>query len=136
MREKRTVQSRLFHFFADHEIGQELQAMSDWLDSHPKVLDWVETDLQLLPVTDCGRKGLPVESVLRCALLKQYRQVSYDELAFYLMDSYSFQAFARLALTIIPKKAVLQRISEATREQLNRVRRGWKGWNVGKSFDS
>lgn len=125
MREKSTVQNSLFHFFADHQIGQELQAISDWLDSHPEILDWVEADLQHLPVTDCGRKGLPVESVLRCAILKQYRQVSYEELAFYLMDSYSFQAFARLPVTIIPKKAVLQRtisrISEATWEKLNQV---------------
>lgn len=125
MREKHTVQKSLFHFFADHEIGQELQAISDWLDYHPEVLDWVAADLQPLPVASCGRQGLPVESVLRCALLKQYRQVSYEELAFYLIDSYSFQAFARLPLTIIPKKAVLQRtisrISEATWEKINQV---------------
>jgi len=123
MREKRTVQHSIFDFYADHEIGQELQAISNWLDAHPEILDWVEADLQHLPVSDCGRKGLPVESVLRCALLKQYRQVSYEELAFFLIDSYSFQAFARLPGTIIPKKAVLQRtisrISEATWEKIN-----------------
>src|SRR3954462_3042530 len=28
--------------------------------------------------------GLPAEAVLRCALLKQYRQLSYEELAFHL----------------------------------------------------
>lgn len=28
-----------------------------------------------------ARKGLPAEAVLRCALLKQYRQLSYQELA-------------------------------------------------------
>ncbi len=38
MREKRTVQSSIFHFFADHEIGRELQAISNWLDSHPEIL--------------------------------------------------------------------------------------------------
>jgi IS5 family transposase len=125
MREKHTVQNSIFHFFADHEIGQELQAISNWLDSHPEILDWVEADLQPLPVTDRGRKGLPVESVLRCAILKQYRQVSYEELAFFLMDSYSFQAFAHLPLAILPKKAVLQRtisrISEVTWEKINQV---------------
>jgi transposase, IS5 family len=52
MREKRTVQHSIFHFFADHEIGKELQAMSDWLDEHSVILDWVEADLQPLPVTD------------------------------------------------------------------------------------
>ncbi len=125
MRKKHTVQNSIFHFYADHEIGQELQAISNWLDVHPEVLDWVEADLQPLTVTDCGRQGLPVESVLRCAILKQYRQVSYEELAFFLIDSYSFQAFARLPLEIIPKKAVLQRtisrISEASWEKINQV---------------
>ena len=125
MRKKHTVQNSIFHFYADHEIGQELQTISNWLDAHPEVLDWVEADLQPLAVTDCGRKGLPVESVLRCAILKQYRQVSYEELAFFLIDSYSFQAFARLPLEIIPKKAVLQRtisrISEASWEKINQV---------------
>ncbi|WP_425484169.1 hypothetical protein [Allomesorhizobium camelthorni] len=33
---------------------------------------------------------------MRCALLKQYRQLSYQELAFHLEDSASFRAFARL----------------------------------------
>ena len=125
MREKRTVQSSIFHFFADHEIGRELQAISNWLDNHPEVLEWVAADIQDVKVNDCGRKGLPVESVLRCAILKQYRQVSYEELAFYLLDSHSFQAFARLPLEIIPKKAVLQRtisrISDATWEKINQA---------------
>ena len=125
MREKRTVQTTLFHLFADHTIGRELQMISDWLDAHPEVLDWVEADLRPEPVPACGRKGLPVESVLRCAILKQYRQVSYEELAFYLIDSYTFHAFARLPLSIIPKKATLQRqisqITEATWEQINHV---------------
>ncbi len=100
--------------------------MSEWLDAHPEVLDWVEADLRPVPVVkDCGRKGLPVESVLRCAILKQCRQLSYEELAFYLMDSYSLQAFARLPLEILPKKAVLQQtisqITEATWEKINQV---------------
>ncbi len=125
MREKRTVQSSIFHFFADHEIGQELQAISNGLDSHPEILELVAADLQEVKVNDCGRKGLPVESVLRCAILKQFRQVSYEELAFYLLDSLSFQAVARLPLEIIPKKAVLQRtisrISDVTWEKINQA---------------
>jgi IS5 family transposase len=36
---------------------------------------------------------------LRSALLKQYRQLSYKELAFHLEDSASFRAFARLPLS-------------------------------------
>ena len=39
-----------------------------------------------------GRQGLPSEAVLRCALVKQYHQLSYEELAFHLEDSTSFRA--------------------------------------------
>ena len=31
MRQERTVQASLFDLFADHEIGRELKAMSQWL---------------------------------------------------------------------------------------------------------
>jgi IS5 family transposase len=41
MREKRTVQSSIFEQYAEHEIGRELKAMSDWLDTHLNLLDWV-----------------------------------------------------------------------------------------------
>ena len=123
MREKRTVQRSIFDFFAAHDIGRELKAMSDWLDSHAEVLAWVEQDLRQGPVEESGRKGQTVESVLRCALLKQYRQLSYEELAFYLLDSVSFQAFARLPLEFVPKKAALQRniarIKASTWERIN-----------------
>src|SRR4051812_22756668 len=56
----------------------------------------VAADLRRDEVQETGRHGLPAEAVLRCALLKQYRQLSYEELAFHLEDSASFRAFARL----------------------------------------
>jgi IS5 family transposase len=64
-----------------------------------------------------------VESVLRCAILKQYRQLSYEDLVFCLMDSASCQTFARLSDGWSPKKATLQScisaISDVTWEQIN-----------------
>lgn len=45
MREKHTLLKSIFHFFADHEIGQELQAVSGWLDNYPEVLDRVVSAL-------------------------------------------------------------------------------------------
>ena len=123
MREKRTVQSSLFEHYAEHEIGHELKAMSDWLDAHPDLLDWVEADVRNRNVEDTGRKGLSVESVLRCAILKQYRQLSYDDLVFCLLDSTSCQTFARLTMEWFPKKTTLQQsisaISAVTWEQIN-----------------
>ena len=33
MRQERTVQASIFDLFAEHEIGRELKAMSQWLDA-------------------------------------------------------------------------------------------------------
>ena len=66
---------------------------------------------------ETGRRGLPAESVLRCALLKQQRQLSYEELAFHLEDSASFRAFARLPLRWSPKKSVLHQTIVAIRAE-------------------
>ena len=95
MRQERTTQASLFDGFAGHETGRELKAMSEWLDGHRKLLDLVTKDLCRRRVTNTGRHGLPAESALRCGLLKQHRQLSYEELAFHLEDSASFRAFAR-----------------------------------------
>jgi IS5 family transposase len=100
MRQERTVQASIFDLFATHEIGHELKAMSQWLDAHRDLLGLVARDLRRGDVAATGRQGLPAEAVLRCALLKQYRQLSYQELAFHLEDSTSFRAFARLSTSI------------------------------------
>lgn len=123
MRENRTVQSSIFDQYAEHEIGMELKAMSDWLDANLDLLDWVAADVKQCNAEPTGRKGMTIESVLRCALLKQYRQLSYEELVFCLMDSTSCQTFARLPPGWFPKKPTLQScissVSAVTWEQIN-----------------
>ena len=99
MRQERTVQATVFDIFAEHEIGRELNAMSRWLDQQRSLLSLVAADLSGHGIKETGRHGLPAEAVLRCALLKQYRQLSYVELAFHLEDSASFISFARLPLS-------------------------------------
>jgi len=125
MRQERTVQASIFDVFAGHEIGRELKAMSEWLDAHRALLGLVAADLRREGVKETGRQGLPAEAVLRCALLKQYRQLSYEELAFHLEDSASFRAFARLPWAWSPKKSVLQKTISAVRaetwEAINRT---------------
>ena len=124
MRQKRTVQHSLFDAIVEHDIAIELEAMSNLLDAHPIVLDWVESDLRDRALASTGRKGLSVESILRCAILKQSRQLTYQELAFFLQDSISLRAFARLAMGC-PQKSALQAgiaaISASTWEKLNRL---------------
>jgi len=125
MRQERTVQASIFDVFAEHEIGCELKAMSEWLDAHRALLGLVAEDLRRDDVRATGRQGLPAEAVLRCALLKQHRQLSYEELAFHLEDSASFRAFARLPWGWSPKKSVLQKTITAVRaetwEAINRT---------------
>src|SRR5215218_4897562 len=125
MRQERTIQPSIFDLFASHEIGCELKAMSDWLDEHPTLLGLVAANLRRDGVQETGRHGLPAEAVLRCALLKQYRQLSYQELAFHLEDSASFRAFARLPYAWSPQKSVLHKTISAVRaetwEQINRA---------------
>ena len=125
MRQERTVQASLFDLFAGHEIGRELKAMSQWLDEHRELIGLAAEDLRRHGVNETGRQGLPAESVLRCGLLKQHRQLSYEELAFHLEDSASFRAFARLPLSWTPKKSVLHMTISAIRaetwEAINRI---------------
>src|SRR5580658_3142148 len=125
MRQQRTIQSSLFDLFAGHEIGRELKAISRWLDEQPAIITLVAQDLRRHGAKQTGRQGLPAESVLRCAILKQHRQLSYEELAFHLEDSASFRAFARAPLSWTPKKSVLQgtisAIAAETWEAINRI---------------
>ncbi len=117
MRAERIIQASIFDMFAGHEIGRELKAMSQWLDAHPRLVGLVADDLRRHGVRETGRRGLPAESALRCGLLKQHRQLSYEELAFHLEDSSSFRAFARLPLSWTPKKSVLHKTISAIRAQ-------------------
>jgi transposase, IS5 family len=117
MRQERTVQATIFEVFARHEIGCALQAISQWLDGQRPLVSLVAGDLRRQGVRETGRRGLPAETVLRCALLKQQRQLSYEELAFHLEDSASFRAFARLPLRWSPKKSVLHQTISALRPQ-------------------
>ena len=126
MRNKRITQTSIFETdYVDHEIGRELAAISAWLDNQPQWLDRVARDLSPTGRSTFGREGVSVETVLRCAVLKQYRQVGYRELVFLLKDSRSFQHFVRLDPLKVPGKSALQglisRISADTWESMNQA---------------
>src|SRR5258708_14741295 len=125
MRQERIIQATIFEVFGEQEIGREVKAISQWLDEHRGLVSWVAGDLRRHGIQETGRHGLPAEAVVRCALLKQYRQLSYEELAFHLEDSASFRAFARLPLSWSPRKSVLHKtisaISATSWEAINRA---------------
>jgi IS5 family transposase len=107
MRETRTAQTSLFDVFSQHKFGDFLSDLSRLLDSHPEILTRLEEDLLADGVSATGRKGLSIESIFRCMLLKQITGVSYEMLAFHLADSSSYRSFARLERDCRPGKSAL-----------------------------
>ena len=126
MRQDRIMPGSIFDLFSEHEIGRELKAMSAWLDARSRGDRLGRRRVCAARASSQpGAMGCRAESVLRCALLKQYRQVSYQELAFHLSDSASFRAFARLPLhcepeEVGPARATISAISARTWERINR----------------
>ena len=82
--------------------------MSCLLDSHPEIISLLENDLIDQDCQPTGRKGLSVESVFRCLLLKKLTGAPYEMLAFYLSDSASYRSFARIDHHQVPGKSSLQ----------------------------
>ena len=117
MRQKFNPQLNMFMTMARNKIAKELQAISQVLDATPKVLDLVYQDLIRSARPTTGREGMTAEQVLRCAILKQYRQLTYEELAFHLEDSDSFRGFSRLEMGQYPCKSILQENIKALREE-------------------
>src|SRR5208337_5475009 len=98
-------------------IVKELEQISNILDATPTVMDLVFQDLVKTHRPDTGREGLTAEQVLRCAVLKQYRQLTYEELAFHLEDSDAFRSFSRLEMGQYPSKSILQENIKFLREE-------------------
>ena len=108
MRMKRTSQMSIYEISAKHEIARELGTISRWMEAHPEILNWVESDIQRKNLKATGRSGMTIESILRAGLLLRYWQWTYEELAFHLMDSAVNYGFARLPLRLYPKASALQ----------------------------
>jgi IS5 family transposase len=117
MRRKFNPQLNMFTSMPRNKIAKELQAISQVLDGTPQLLDPVYQDLVRSSRPTTGREGMTAEQVLRCALLKQYRQLTYEELAFHLEDSDSFRSFSRLDMGQYPCKTILQENIKALREE-------------------
>ncbi len=109
MRETHTAQASIFDFYSQHEFSDFLHDLSGLLDDHRETLALLEKDLLTDGARPTGRKGLSVESIFRCMLLKQITRVSYKMLAFHLVDSNSYRTFARLDVKSRPGKSALSR---------------------------
>lgn len=125
MREKMARQMSFVDIMPRNKVAKELEGISKVLDENAGMLEFVYKDIVGLNRSDTGRIGMSAEQVLRCAILKQYRNLSYEELSFHLEDSDSFRAFARLSIEQHPSKSVLQEnikaLSPSTWEGIHRT---------------
>jgi transposase, IS5 family len=125
MRKKRQEQMSLFHALGSNDIAKELGEISLILDANPQLLDYIYSDLTKGSRVDTGAEGMTAEQVLRAAVLKQSRQLTYRELAFHLEDSKAFRAFTRLEMGYYPGFSTLQdniiRISSASWNEIHKI---------------
>jgi IS5 family transposase len=108
MRKKWDEQLSIWHYLPKNRVSRELGGISEILDAHPEILERVYKDLSKAHRVDTGRDGMTAEQVLRCAVLKQYRTLTYEELEFHLQDSQSFRAFSKLRMGQNPSASTLQ----------------------------
>ena len=129
MRKNRENQLPLSPLWPDHQLAKELRVISEILDENPSISDLVLQDVCDKASARNGARGLTADQVLRCALIKQTHQFSYEKLAFHLSDSQSFRTFCRLPYGHTPSKSVLQenisKMEDSTWQKINRVLVSW-----------
>lgn len=125
MRRKRNRQMSLFDTPSNNPVAKELEQISMILDATPKLVEIIYQDLTRSARHDTGREGMNAEQVLRCCVLKQYRQLTYEELAFHLEDSTAFRRFSRLRMGQYPSRSILheniKHITEHSWEAIHRA---------------
>ena len=117
MRQKRNRQRSIFEVLGKNPGPKEFEQMSLVLDANPEILDLAFSDLTRGKRIDTGRKGMTADQVLRCAIVKQSRELTYEDLEFWLADSYSLRSFTRLRQDQFPGTSTLQSNIKALREQ-------------------
>jgi IS5 family transposase len=127
MRKTIAPQLGLVACVVDHPHARELARISTILDKLPEAAELVAEDLARgAQARRAGRAGMSGEQALRCIVLKQMLCVSYEALAFHLVDSPTYRAFCRLGMMdTAPKKSSLadniKRVKPDSMERINRL---------------
>jgi IS5 family transposase len=116
MRQKRNRQRTIFEVLGKNPGPKEFEQMALVLDANPEILDLVFSDLTKGRRSDTGREGMTAEQVLRCAIVKQSRELTYDDLEFLLADSYSLRSFTKLRQDQFPSTSTLHSNIKSLRE--------------------
>lgn len=124
MRPSRKAQISIFCQWPDHKLGKELKKISEILDRHPEFTEWAHQDLTHNK-QETGNHGLSGEQVLRAAIIKNINGLSYEKLAFNLVDSNSSRAFLMMDINERYSASCLQsaisKITERTWEKVSEV---------------
>lgn len=92
------------------QLDPALRRISDFLDAHPELSQWVQGDLQRgLKRPHTGRRGLSGEQVLRALLLWRIKNWRYRELCNRIADGYTLRQFTRVGAGPVPKADAFQR---------------------------
>jgi IS5 family transposase len=116
MRQKRNRQRTIFEVLGKNPGPKEFEQMALVLDANPEILDLAFADLTSGRRSDTGREGMTAEQVLRCAIVKQSRELTYNDLEFLLADSYSLRSFTKLRQDQFPSTSTLQSNIKSLRE--------------------
>jgi len=124
MRRKSNPQLFLFDTPSNNLVAKELEQITMILDDTPELIEIIYHDLTRSARHDTGREGMNAEQVLRCCIPKQYRQLTYEELAFHLEDSTAFRRFSRLRMGQYPSRSILhENIKHVTEDAWEAIHR-------------
>ena len=127
MRKKNQKQMPLMPCNIEHPRAKELDRISQILNTIPTINEMVLQDITGgIETRKAGAEGMTAEQVLRAAIIKQTEGLSYEDLAFQLMDSRSFRNFCRIGFAHkgFKKSALcknIKAISPQTWESINRL---------------
>jgi len=127
MRKKNQKQMPLTPAKVDHPHAMELELISRILDDIPIINELAWQDLtQNVENFGTGAEGMSAEQVVRCAIVKQMEDYTYDELAFHIIDSSCYRSFCRIGVAHkgFKKSALchnIKALSAPTWEAINRI---------------
>lgn len=124
----RLIQDNQMHFefyHSDSKLSKKLDKISYILERDKSFLEKIAEDFKTEKGSKSGAKGMTVEQVIRVAILKQMRNLSYLQLYDELNDNISYRRFTKIHEYKVPKIMALneniKRLSAESLEELNRV---------------
>ena len=101
------TQLRLEFYRSHSKMSKKLEKISEILQKDMSFLKKVAEDFRTPKGSPAGAKGMTIEQVVRVAILKQLRQLGYEELYDELSDNISYRRFAKIHEGEVPGKTTL-----------------------------